>query len=357
MKNIIALSLFSLVFSVAACGDDGGDGNPGGGDGGVDEIPSLSASGSIVDFSTGDALTGGATVSADGLVPAPTISVTGSNFEITGIPPFSNFHLLAGSPPDYRSTYSTVVLVEDTNRTGLVVEALSEDFIDSLYSTFGVTEANGTSLVVAKLVDDQGAPVADVEAAAFELPATTDGPYFLDADKAPDALLTKSSSSGYVVVFNVEPGLASFSAAEAADLTMLMADSPVANRAATLAVIEVTDGALVIPTGVSFSADITPLFEERGCTICHSGSGPGKDLGGLHLNGESNKMYKELVEEVSAKHAKVRVDIGIPADSLMLTFPSKEDPPDIHPNVTFLSSSDPDYLLMLGWITEGALNN
>jgi hypothetical protein len=316
MKNIIALSLFSLVFSVAACGDDGGDGNPGGGDGGVDEIPSLSASGSIVDFSTGDALTGGATVSADGLVPAPTISVTGSNFEITGIPPFSNFHLLAGSPPDYRSTYSTVVLVEDTNRTGLVVEALSEDFIDSLYSTFGVTEANGTSLVVAKLVDDQGAPVADVEAAAFELPATTDGPYFLDADKAPDALLTKSSSSGYVV-----------------------------------------DGALVIPTGVSFSADITPLFEDRGCTVCHSGSGPGKDLGGLHLNGESNKMYKELVEEVSAKHAKVRVDIGIPADSLMLTFPSKEDPPDIHPNVTFLSSSDPDYLLMLGWITEGALNN
>jgi hypothetical protein len=356
MKNVLAVSLLALATSLAACGDDGGD--PADGDGGVvDDIPALNLAGSIVDFSTGDPLTGGATVSADGLVPAPTITVTGANFDISGIPPFSNFHLLAGSAPDYRSTYSTVVLVEDADRTGLVVEALHEDFIDSLYATFGVTEANGTSLVVAKLVDDQGAPVADVEATAFALPATTDGPYFLDADKAPDAALTKSSSSGYVVVFNVEPGLASFEADAAANLTMLMADSPVANRAATLAEIEVTDGALVIPTGVSFANDITPLFEDRGCTVCHSGSGPGKDLGGLHLNGESNKMYKELVEEVSAKHATVRVDVGIPENSLMLTFPSKEDPPDIHPNVTFLSSSDPDYLLMLGWITEGALNN
>ena len=118
-----------------------------------------------------------------------------------------------------------------------------------------------------------------------------------------------------------------------------------------------TDGAIVIPTGVSFSQDITPNFERRGCVICHSGSRIGKDLGGLHLNGEANKMYKELVEEISENHAKTRVDLAIPAESLMLTFPSKEDPPDIQSNITFLSSADPDYLLILGWITEGALKN
>lgn len=355
MKNIISFGLFALVFSVAGCGDDGGGGGTDA-DGGVDDIPALSLSGSLVDFSTGDPLTS-ATVSTDGLVPSPTVTVSGSTFELSGIPPFSNFHVLAGSPPNHRSTYSTVVLVEDADLSGITFEALSEDFIESLYTAYGVTETDGTSLVVAKLVDDQGAPLAGVAASAFALDAGTDGPYFLDADKAPDALLTESSSSGYVVVFNVTPGLASFVADAGANLTMLMADSPVANRAATLAEIAVTDGAIVIPTDVSFSQHITPIFENRGCVICHSGSGVGKDLGGLHLNGEANKMYKELVEEISDNHATARVDLGIPENSLMLTFPSKEDPPDIHPNVTFLSSADPDYLLMLGWIQEGALNN
>jgi hypothetical protein len=355
MKKIISASLLSCLMLLGACGDDGGGGA--GGDGGVDEIPALRITGSVVDFSTGDPLTGGATISTDGLSPAPTVSVTGANFEITGIPPFSNFHLLAGSPPDYRSTYSVVVQVEDTDRTDLTVEALSEDFIDSLYATFAVTETAGTSLVVAKLMDDQGAALADVPASAFALEAGTDGPYFLDADKAPDAALTKSSASGYVVVFNVAPGLVSFVADEGANLTLLMADSPVANRAATLAEIVVSDGAIVVPTGVSFSQDITPIFDRRGCVLCHSGSGIGKDLGGLHLNGEANKMYKELAEEISANHGITRVNLASPAESLMLTFPSKEEPPDVHPNVTFISNADPDYLLMLGWITEGALNN
>ena len=99
------------------------------------------------------------------------------------------------------------------------------------------------------------------------------------------------------------------------------------------------------------------VFTDRGCVLCHSGSGVGKDQGGVHFNGESQKMYRELVEEISANHGTPRVDLANPANSLVLTLPSKEDPPDVHPNSTFLSSSDPDYLLILGWITEGALNN
>ena len=68
-------------------------------------------------------------------------------------------------------------------------------------------------------------------------------------------------------------------------------------------------------------------------------------------------MHKELTEEVSGRHQVVRVNLAAPAESLMLTLPSKEDPPDVHPNSTFLSSSDPDYLTILGWIREGALDN
>jgi hypothetical protein len=37
--------------------------------------------------------------------------------------------------------------------------------------------------------------------------------------------------------------------------------------------------------------------------------------------------------------------------------PSPEDPPDAHPNVTFASPADPDYLMLLGWITDGAPQN
>jgi hypothetical protein len=355
MHKKLAASLFALSLLVTGCGDDGG--GAGDGDGGVGDVATLSVAGSLVDFSTGDALTSSATVSTDGIEPPPTISVTGADFVIEGIPPYSNFHLLVGSPPNYRSTYSSIVVTEDADLNGLTFETLSEDFIDSLYATFNVTEAAGTSLVVAKLVDEAGDPVAGVPAAAFDLDATADGPHFLDANKLPDADLTESSSSGYVVVFNVTPGLVSFVADPDADVSMLMADSPVAARAATLAEIVVGNGAIVIPTNVSFSQDIIPIFDSRGCVLCHSGSGVGKDLGGLHLNGEANKMYRELVEEISDNHARVRVDIAVPADSLMLTLPSKEDPPDVHPNSTFLSNADPDYLLILGWVTEGALNN
>ena len=43
--------------------------------------------------------------------------------------------------------------------------------------------------------------------------------------------------------------------------------------------------------------------------------------------------------------------------SQLLTYPSREDPPDRHPNVTFTSPLDPDYLKILVWIREGAKDN
>lgn len=355
MQTQIWVATIAMTFGAAACG--GSDELVGtGGDGGSDVAP-LSLSGSLVDFVTGESLAGGATVSTDGLSPPPTISVTGANFEIEGIPPYSNFHLLVGSPPDYRSTYSVIVETTDVDQSGLEFEALSEDFIDSLYASFAVTPTDGTSLIVAKLIDAEGQAVSGVPASAFALEVGMEGPFFLDADRAPDAALGASSASGYVVVFQVVPGLVSLVADAAADVSMSMADSPVAARAATLAEITVQNGDIVIPTNVSFSQQITPIFTDRGCVLCHSGSGIGKDQGGVHFNGESQKMYRELVEEISDNHGTPRVDLANPANSLVLTLPSKEDPPDVHPNSTFLSSSDPDYLLILGWIQEGALNN
>ncbi len=49
--------------------------------------------------------------------------------------------------------------------------------------------------------------------------------------------------------------------------------------------------------------------------------------------------------------------IATPDTSLVLTMPSREQPPDRHPNVTFTSPFDPDYQLIRAWIAEGALQN
>src|SRR4029077_18754117 len=87
---------------------------------------------------------------------------------------------------------------------------------------------------------------------------------------------------------------------------------------------KVSDGALVLPVNVKFGAQIVPIFQARGCQACHSGNGPGKDLGGLTLDGSANLIYRELVEE----RPNTRVRVAAPETSLVLTMPSREVPPD-----------------------------
>ena len=106
----------------------------------------------------------------------------------------------------------------------------------------------------------------------------------------------------------------------------------------------------MLPTNVSFATTLFPMFTSRGCVACHSGNGPGKELGGLKLDGSANAAYKELVLE----KPNTRVRTGDPESSLVLRYPSREDPPDRHPNITFASAGDPDYVTLLVWIEEGA---
>jgi hypothetical protein len=155
------------------------------------------------------------------------------------------------------------------------------------------------------------------------------------------------------VFFEAPVGVATLHPAAAATVTIDMAASPLAAGAVTIAEAKVSDGALVLPTNVKFGAQIVPIFLARGCQACHSGNGPGKDLGGLTLDGSTNLIYKELVEE----RPGTRVRVQAPETSLVLTMPSREVPPDGHPTVVFASALDPDYLKLLVWIREGAHQN
>lgn len=347
----------ALLISAAACGteDDGDDvDNDPDGDG----IASYAVSGTVHDFETGSAIDGVATVATDGLVPPPTVSVSGATFTIEDVPPYSVFDVLAGSPPAYRSTYNVAIQVDEADVSDVALFVVREAYLGELAAAFGVTPTFGTSIVIARVTGADGQPFAGVPAAAFELPATVAGPFFLDADRRPAPELASTSASGLVVLFDVQPGLFRVTAAADSGYAVTMPDAPVAATAVTLADLTVTDeGQVEVPQNVSFTNDVAPIFELRGCVLCHDGGGIGKDLGGLHLNGATEKMYRELAEEISPNTNTLRINLQAPETSLLLTMPSREDPPDAHPNASFASPADPDYQIILAWIREGALLN
>jgi hypothetical protein len=339
--------LTPLLLAVVACGftDDDEAGAPIGG--------SLTVTGSVVDFETREPITGATTVTTSGLSPAPRITSEGASFTITGIPESSAFQLLASAPPTHRATFSESIVVTRSDVDDLEAAVVSEDFVARLARGFGITPTAATGVLLLQLVDGAGTPRADVQGSQLVIAGGAIGPRFLDADLTPLPNATASTSSGWAVFFEVPPGVVTLGQAVNATVTLDMPTSPINPGAVTLAKARVEDGAPMLPTNVSFVRDVYPIFSRRGCVACHSGGGPGKDLGGLHLDGGSNLAYRELVLE----RPNVRVNPAAPEQSLVLRYPSREDPPDRHPNVTFTGPADPDYMKLLAWIREGAKND
>lgn len=324
-----------------------------------DDVTSHSLSGRVVDFETMQAIDGQASIATDGISPPPRVTVESAAFEVAEIPPGSVFYVLAGAPPQYRSTYAGPfeVIFDDLARVDVPV--VSEAYIAALFEAFGIPNAPG-GVLIAQLVDDDGAPVEGLAAAAFELNGSADfvGPFFLDAEMRPDVELEATSSSGYVVFFEVPAGLVTINASIDSGYSMSMTPSPVALTTVTLATVSTVLGEPALPADVSFKDDVLPVFEGRGCAVCHSKKEIGNEVGGLSLDQrDKRKIHKEVTEEISDLHGVARVDLERPENSLILTEPSAEDPPDTHPNITFMGPTDPDYQLILVWIREGALDN
>jgi hypothetical protein len=313
---------------------------------------SLTVSGNVVDFQTGAALDVAASVSTSGLSPAPKVTSQGAAFTIEGVPENSAFQILAAAAPSHHPTFSPAVVVKADDVDGVKAPTVSEAFLTSLATAFAVTPTAAKGILFVRLADSTGKAQAGVAATNFQITGAK-GPYFLDANLMPAAALTASSASGWAVFFEVPAGVASLGQPATATVTLDMAVSPLNAGTVTIADATVTNGKPVLPTNVSFAAKIAPIFTNRGCVACHSGGGIGKDLGGLTLDGPSSKVYKELVEE----RPNTRVRVTSPETSLVLTMPSLESPPDGHPNVTFTSPRDPDYVNLLVWIREGAKEN
>lgn len=337
----------SSCFFTSEDSDDNGDEPLGG---------SRTVEGSVVDFESGQAIAGAASVSTSGLMPAPMITSQGAAFTIKGVPDNSAFQILA-SAPSHRPTFSEAVIVGTDNLRDVSAAVVSDAFVASLASAFGVTATAGRGVLLARVVNDRGEPKAGVAKANFVLDGSVSGPFFLDGSRQPQPAATATSASGWVVWFEVAPGVATLGMSGTATATLAMPVSPIEAGSVTLAQIKAADGAPVLPKNVSFRNQIIPIFRSlgeggRGCAACHSGGGIGKDLGGLMLDAGDNLTYKELTEE-----DPLRVQTAMPEKSQILTFPSRENPPDRHPNVTFTGPLDPDYLKILVWIREGAKDN
>ena len=333
---------FALACAVAACGSDNAGSDVLGG--------SLTVEGDVYDFQSGAVLTSAASVSTTALLPLPTITANGSHFIIDGVPENSAFQILASSAPTHRATYSAAVEVISDDRDGIKAYAVAEQFMSTIASGFGVTPSAAKGVLLIHLVDAGGVAKSGVAANTITLAnaAGAVGPKFLDANLAPATTAVTSSASGWAVFFEVPPGVVTLGGT-----ALVMPSSPIAAGAVTLADAKVADGAPPpMPTNVSFSTQVFPIFTGRGCVACHSGGGPGKDLGGLMLDGGANLAYKELTME-----NPLRVQKTTPEKSLLLTMPSAESPSDGHPNVTFTGPQDPDYLKILVWIREGAKQN
>jgi len=336
-----------IALWLAGCGTDSAKYEPIGG--------ALTVSGRVVDFKTGSDVTGAVTVSAAGLDPLPVISVQGAAFTMTDVPDNSAFQIIASAPPAYRATYSPTTVIATSDLGGVQALSVAESYLGTLASGFGITPSGGNGIVLLHLVNSVGAAQAGVSGSNLVLAGASgaSGPHFLDANMSPSTA-TSSSASGWVVFFEVPAGAMSLGQAANATVTLQMATSPVAAATVTIADVVVTNGAPPpLPTNVSFSNQVVPIFTNRGCSQCHSGGGIGKNLGNLALDGGVNHVYMQLTDPAYP----ARVNLAMPEKSKVLTMPSYENPPDAHPNVTFTGPQDPDYLKILVWIREGAKSN
>lgn len=339
-----------LLFTLVACGTDSNNGD--------DDEPlggSRTVTGEVVDFETNAIVSGAASVSTSGVLPAPRVTSQGAAFTIEGVPDNSTFQILASVTGTHRPTFGPSIDVLDVDLANIKTPTVSETFLAGIATGFGITPSAAKGVLLLELVDEAGAAKAGVPGGQLVLAGGVDGPHFLDPDLAADDNANSSSTSGYAVFFEVPAGVAELGVAAAPTVTLVMPASPVTAGAVTIARVVVTDGAPELPTNVSFSNDIVPIFQVggtgRGCAACHSGGGIGKDLGGLKLDGPAQQVYAELKEDPT------RLNLVDPKNSLMLTMPSRENPADTHPNVTFASATDPDYVKILVWITEGAKQN
>jgi len=209
-------------------GDGSGDGSGTGNGANVPFAPSaLEVKGQVVDFLTQQPLTGAMTMATAALVPAPNVSVNAPDFTIEGVPPYSSFFLIAGSPPDHRLTYNPPTDVVADNLADVTAYSVADSYLTTVRNAAATQPKAGTATVFVHAVDGSGKALAGVPGAAITLGGAAGAPVYLDATLLPQANATATSASGWLVYFDVPAGTVTFGGG--AGWTVKAADTPADN--------------------------------------------------------------------------------------------------------------------------------
>lgn len=359
MRTLIS----SLTFvALAACvGQTPPGGNPGV-DAGTEDSPVLPAEGKRVSGKTMEYFEGVAaqtTVTTDGVTPPQTASsLADGSYELAGVPVGSKIYLSVEGT-GFRPTRNLATSVADAD----VVQDLyvmATRIVARQYTTLGRAPTAGTAFVAAELQRPNGTPlegiattdVTLVDAGGQPVPGVL-GPYFFGAVGDIDPALTTATAyngRSRVAFLDVPPGSFTLKVVDGAATVQAPVTTSADGASLALAKGEGGGGG-GNPLNPTFATDVYPRLQRAamgglGCANCHTANGSGAVL-----------RYDDPAATVlAAMQARPGViDLAAPANSLLLTKPLYEPtPPQNHPNATFLDENDPDYKLILLWITQGA---
>lgn len=370
MPRLVKLSVL-LAFGAAACVGDppaspvDASAGPDGAEG-ADAAPpaAVRVSGKTKDYFTGMPLSA-VGLRSEGMEPQLSATTDGTgDFAFPAVPPGSAFYLTAMRTA-YRPTRGLAVRVED-------MAVVSDQPVVSLsdtrrqYATLGLTAAVGTAVVFAELQKHNGTPLTGVPLTDVKLVDAADqpvglGPYAFGpgGDLVPVATQATTVDVGgraRVGFLDVPPGSYTLKVTYTAGAGTPMTDTARVDTTAEGASLALTGGTTAGGMGGggggmarTFTADVYPRLQTAAngglaCANCHTAGGAAAVL---PFDGPVQATYDAI------KAAAGVVDLATPANSMLLTKPLYEDPPN-HPNATFLDANDPDYIVILAWITQGA---
>lgn len=372
MRQLISsLTCFGLI-ALAGCpgtapvttGDDAPEV-----DAGIDGTPEpvgQTVSGKTMDYFTANTPLDTASITSDGIAPPMTAtSATGGVYTLDGVPTGSKVYFSV-TATNYRPTRNPAVTVEGMP----VVQDLHVMTVADVarqYSSVGMPLVAGKAFLAAELFRNNGMPLAGipltditlVDAADVAVPGVL-GPYvFGTLGDINDTELVATTYGGKSRVAFLDVPVGSYT------LKVIYPDDQNVPKTFSVPVTFVADGATIAKTGgmgggggggaitnPTFAANIYPRLQKAsagglGCANCHTAGGP---AGGV--------LRFDDLAPLTLENMKARlgvIDLATPANSLLLTKPLYEPAPYNHPNASFVDINDPDYKLLLLWITQGAL--
>jgi hypothetical protein len=371
MRRLALVLAFS--FGAAACVGDPpaqpGDDVDAGDD--TDASPDpvlLSVTGKTVDYFTGADLDA-VLLATEGMTPAASgTSDAAGNFELR-VPPGSAFYAV-GSRANYRTTRSAPLRVTDQSVMMASLAVVSANDSRRQYASLGLTPTAGRAVLFGLLLRNngtplEGVPLADITLVDAQQAPVGLGPYFFGetGDLVSNATLAVSTAFGgkaRVGFLDVPPGTYTLKVTYTAgggggggtpEIRTYEIPVEAVGDGAVLAETGGGDDDMTPPAGArTFIADVHPRLQKAangglGCANCHTAGGVGAIL--------------QFDLPASDAHAAIIARPGVvsppatAATSLLLTKPLYEDPPN-HPNATFLTTLDPDYVIIMEWISQGA---